>query len=233
MAYELIKLSNKIYALWFDHRYDLGMHFVRYQEYYESSNPKFKGQKFTLIDFMEYYSKEFKRTANCFTYTKDWSGFNIPISVIKEVQALGIDDLNKYDKTMNEVMTEINCDGAYLLGSLTNDMGTMEHEIAHAIYYTNPEYKQEMLDLSNSLEEDNRQQVFDFLDMHGYHSDVYYDEMQAFLSTGSPILLDYAKGVKIGATFNKVFMKYAGELLSRTAELASLSKKMYLVEEQN
>lgn len=147
---------------------------------------------------------------------------------------LGIDDFNKYDAFMLKLIEDIPyANECYILGSRIGDMGTMEHEIAHALYYTNTEYKQEMLDLSNSLEEDNRQQVFDFLDMHGYHSDVYYDEMQAFLSTGSPILLDYAKGVKIGATFNKVFMKYAGELLSRTAELASLSKKMYLVEEQN
>ena len=66
MKYTLKEIKGGIFLVEFDNQYDLAMTFLRYQEFYES--PKFKGKRFTIIDFMEWYSKEYD---GAFTYTKD------------------------------------------------------------------------------------------------------------------------------------------------------------------
>lgn len=219
MNYKLTKLSDRVYVLQFDNLYDLGMHFVRYQEFYESSNPRFKGQKFTIIDFMEYYAKDFSKR-NLFTYPKDWDGYNIPMAVISNVQNMGIDDFNKYDAFMLKLIEDIPyANECYILGSRIGDLGTMEHEIAHSLYFTNPEYKKEMLSIIESLPQEYIDDLIEYLARMGYHSDVYYDEIQAFMSTGSNLLtVDRRAGFDICKNLNKVFTKYASELMNKMEE---------------
>ena len=77
----LYKISGNIFCLKFDNNYDLCMHFLRAQEFYESPFPEFKGKNFNLIDYMEKYAKAYGD--NVFTYPGDWCGFNIPSNVLK------------------------------------------------------------------------------------------------------------------------------------------------------
>src|SRR3989344_5759404 len=102
MKYSLKNIAQGIYLLNFQSPYDLAMSFCRYQEFYESTNPVFKGKSFSLIDFMEWYSNKNnnrKRSdLKCFTYPDDWAGFNLPSYVFDNIIELGIPDMNKYDK---------------------------------------------------------------------------------------------------------------------------------------
>ena len=84
MKYSLTKVQDKIWHLTFDCRYDLSMHFLRYQEFYECPNSKFRGKKFTIFEFMKWYS--FKYSDGCFEYPIHWAGFNIPIKIFKEIK---------------------------------------------------------------------------------------------------------------------------------------------------
>lgn len=70
---KLQKITDKIYHLHFDKQYDLAMHFLRYQEYYECPNDRFYKNSFTLAEFMHWYAKEY----GSFSYPEDWGGFNL------------------------------------------------------------------------------------------------------------------------------------------------------------
>ena len=48
--YKLYKIAPKLFCVEMPNTYDLSMLFVRYQEYYESPNPKFRNKAFKLLD---------------------------------------------------------------------------------------------------------------------------------------------------------------------------------------
>lgn len=166
----------------FNNEYDLAMYFLRYQEFYESSSTKFRGKPFTILDFMEWYSKQNNRA--CFTYPKDWSGFNFNGSIILDVHNLGIKDLNKYDKEMLRIYKKLSkmSPKFYLIG--TCGEVSLDHECAHGLFYTNNEYKKSMTTLIKTLDPViKKYMIKEFIDL-GYAKKVHTDELQAYLSTG-------------------------------------------------
>lgn len=78
--YTLESMGSGIYCLRFERHYDCCMHFLRFQEYYES--PEFKGEAFSLLDFMDWYAHSYSSHKHdkrpSFTYPSDWAGFNVP-----------------------------------------------------------------------------------------------------------------------------------------------------------
>lgn len=182
MNYKLIKIKDRIWHLQFDTRYDLAMHFVRYQEFYESPNPKFRGKKFYLFDFMRWYSLE--QSDGRFEYPVHWSGFNIPIRIFDQLNLVGIDDKNIYDELMYKVYNIIkSADGAscYLIGTYSKekDNSTFEHEFAHALYALNKNYKKEMDAVTKTV---NTKKAYSYFDKIGYTEKVFKDELQAYAS---------------------------------------------------
>ena len=79
-AFKIKEIKPNIFLFEFKHNYDMCMHFLRYQEYYESSSPKYRGKAFEIFDFMRWYSLKYGKGA--FTYVDDWDGFNIPSHII-------------------------------------------------------------------------------------------------------------------------------------------------------
>ncbi len=197
--------------------FDLCMHFLRYQEFYES--PEFAGKKFTILEFMEWYSKT--HGGGAFTYPKDWAGFNIPSSVIWRVHSAGILDHNKYDSTMIEVYNKISAnthlvkgctknDDFYILGACKADIKTLDHEIAHALYSTNINYYDDMNNLRETLPASATDNITGYLTELGYNKKVFNDELQAYLATGVPSELKKAGGniKKYIDQFERVFKKH-------------------------
>lgn len=204
---DLQKLYPRLYLLKFEEkdRYDMCMTFCRYQEKYESPNPRFRNKDFELVDFMEWYSKD---RDGSFSYAKDWAGFNIPDTLFKGYWYQNIRDKNKYDKLMLQayysiwhdikygddsfwntgVPTDFGKDGQspkyYLIGA-TNDWG-INHEFAHGLYYLNPKYKRQMNALTRKLPKKFLTKVHSWLKYIGYTPHVYDDETQAYMSTGFP-----------------------------------------------
>lgn len=185
------------------------MHFLRFQEYYESASPQFRGKQFEIFDFMKWYSKKYG--GGVFTYPMDWGGFNIPCEVILDVFP-EIPDLNKYDKAMWEGYQQCQeLAGSkearfYIIGAIGKGE-TLKHEIAHGFFYTTPEYKKEMTKLVQALDPELRKQANSVLSKMGYTSKVYVDEIQAYMSTG---LLDEfdPKLKKLRKPFIEVYRKY-------------------------
>lgn len=184
--YTVSEIRPRIFALKFKRNYDMCMQFLRYQEFYESPNLKFRDHAFELLDFMEWYS--FSKNQGYFSYTVDWCGFNISGEVIKRVWNLGISDRNVYDYEMmvlyKKFLSQYPDGKFYIIGAQKDAEETMKHEIAHGFYFTNQSYKKEMTVLVKSLKKTFFKSMCASLKDMGYTSKVYIDECQAYLATG-------------------------------------------------
>ncbi len=183
------EVKPKIFHFNFKDQYQLAMHFLRYQEFYESPNPKFRNHGFTILDFMEWYSKAFGNGS--FTYPLDWVGFNVPNKVFERAIEKSPEE-NKYDTTMIEAYFQCKQKAGakfYIIGSVgdkTSQFYAMKHEVAHGFFYLNPTYKKEMTKLVKALKPRLRNDMFAAFKKIGYTPQVYVDECQAYFSTGIP-----------------------------------------------
>ena len=212
--FKIKEVRPKVFLFEFADQYDMCMHFLRYQEYYESASSKFRGQKFTIFDFMRWYSKTYGRGA--FTYPTDWDGFNVPGSVIREMWSWGILDVNQYDQAMwqgySECWRKAQTDKIYIIGA-TKDQAALKHEVAHAFFYLHPEYKKAMSKLVKDLPFAIANEMKKQLKRVGYTTKVYTDEMQAYLSTGLTETFGYdtTKWKAERKPFEIVFSEFYGE----------------------
>lgn len=185
--YSIKHLGNNIFLLQFESRYDLALHFVRAQEYYESPNPKFRGQIFDIWDYMEWYSKGHN---NNFTYATDWEGFNVPGKVLCELyeKTITLPGLNKYDYFMKNVCDfiakQLNGDNFYLIGATfdENSEAVIKHEIAHALWALSKKYREEQTENIKQSNQKTINKLKNNIMELGYTEDVLDDEVQAFLS---------------------------------------------------
>jgi len=181
MKFEIKQLHDQIWLITFKNPVDLAMHFLPFQEFYESPNPRFRNNpNFDTLAFIEWYAKEHD---NLFTYTTDWNGFNIPDYVFDRLNTS-----NKYITKMKRIVNNIinpNKDERkfYVLGCLIGDDDTLDHELAHAFYYINEPYKTACLEILNTYHE-VRKSFGEWLKIVGYTDEVLDDETQAYLSTG-------------------------------------------------
>jgi hypothetical protein len=185
-AFIIKEVKPGIFLFQFNHHYDMCMYFLRYQEFYESPSPKYRGKSFTILDFMKWYSLKYGKGS--FTYPDDWNGFNIPSNIIFDMwnQHL-IPDKNIYDYEMYQGWKECNVRAQgkkfYIIGVVRGNKA-LSHEIAHGLFYLYPEYKKEMKRLVKSLEPALRKRINNSLKKLGYTPKVYVDETQAYMATG-------------------------------------------------
>lgn len=187
ISYTLQEVKPNVFVVLLEDNYNLPMLFCRVQEFYESPNEDFRGKKFSIWEYMEWYSKNGKGS---FTYPSDWAGFNIPYPVLRDCMDLHFPNKefeSPYDKTMYEIyetLKERGVENMYILGTQKNEGDTFNHEVCHGLFFTNPEYREEALSFVESINEN----VMDFfrknlLDI-GYTESVVKDEVQAYLMFG-------------------------------------------------
>jgi hypothetical protein len=221
LSYELYRVKPKIYAVKVNEQYQRAMLFLRYQEFYESPYKQFQGKDFDIFAFMDHYRKD--RGAGCFTYPRDWSGYNIPSDSLNKCLS-GVFDLKvtptPYDEHMMDIRRDILEDlknyrypdhtkeKFYLIGVDKVDSDIMAHEIAHALFYLDLDYKKKMTKLVKDLPVKKYEKLKKFLIGLGYRESVIIDEIQAFMSTG---LIDEMEDMKLEKEvllFQKVFQEY-------------------------
>lgn len=213
---EVKEVFPNIFCALIDDDYDRSMLFCRYQEYYESPNKKFRGKYFSWEQYMRFYKDFWKK--DTFTYPIDWSGYNIPSNILEG----GLDTFRKqteYDKIMNDIYYF--CENYplkfnkprtdwYLIGCSSKDYKTMNHEIAHGLYFTNKEYKSRMLYQLSLIPKKTMDKIDKKLIQMGYANDrkILDDEAQAFLSTGLYNGLETKEIKKYEKLFVSIFKKY-------------------------
>ena len=203
IEYKISEPKPRIFFLKFKNHYTCSMMLLRYQEYYESHNPEFRGNNFRLVEFMDWYVSWSKEEV--FTYPTDWVGFNFPSSVIEELIQKGIPDFNAYDLEMEKIYQ--NClkqypDGKFYIVASSGGKVTLRHEMAHGLFYLDEDYRKEMTNLVQELKPSFKKKMFEWFAEIGYTSEVYVDECQAYLATGTPKFL---KAKDKDKAFRKVF----------------------------
>ena len=211
------EIKPRIYCALIDDDYDRAMLFCRYQEFYESPYKEFRGKKFSWMEYMRFYKSAWKKRV--FTYPEDWSGYNIPSNVVEK----GVDTFYKeteYDHIMNDIYfycandsmeknSGTRCDW-YLIGASSKDLKTLDHEIAHGLYYTNKEYKKSVNKLINNIKPSHYEKLKKKLTKMGYVDDkkIIDDEINAFMSTGLYNGLDTKELKKYEKEFIRNFKKF-------------------------
>lgn len=166
-------------------QYDVCATFLRLQEFYESPYPNIQGQFFSLDMYMDTYAAD----RGNFTYTSDWSGFNVPGSVIIEFAELFAPYLTLRERNLLETCREfLDAEDPqfYLIGTYGEDNAvTIDHELAHAFYYLDHEYRENANILVAALKAPQKHKFIETLTGFGYANDVLRDETQAYLATDS------------------------------------------------
>jgi len=202
------KILPHIYHLHMEDCYDLCMHFVRYQEHCEGL--QWKDQIFTLLELMECYAKTYGDGA--FTYPNDWAGFNVPSSTLITLAEANLPDLNKYDIAMRALIKtareEEKDDKFYFIGTCDGDdflEETLDHEVAHGLYFTTPEYRSAMDELLDAMPHKNYDKAWSALQAMKYHPAVCRDEIHAYACTGPDVALKAALSPAICKPFIKAY----------------------------
>jgi hypothetical protein len=206
-----------IYCVEVDDDYDRAMLFCRYQEFYESPYKKFRGKPFTWMEYMRFYKIAWKKRT--FTYPDDWAGYNIPSNIVEKANNVFYKQ-TEYDHIMNDIYFYCAIDSQnknngtrhdwYLIGVSSKDKDTMNHEVAHGLYYTNREYRMRVQYQLSLIPKKTMDKIDKKLIKMGYVNDrkILDDEAQAFLSTGLYNGLDTKEIKKYEKYFVNNFKKY-------------------------
>lgn len=184
---ELYHCGDHIWAVRATERTTRALMFMRAQEYYESSFDEIIGKQFKVSRFVDIYKQHYGKQE--FTYGSDWAGFNIPSTVLEECMFnVPEDEINNWDKLMISVINTIKEQESghnyYLLGVDELDNSLLEHEFAHAMWFTLPEYKSEMSKMNEECDPIVKDMMYKCITEYGYADHVLPDEMQAYMSTG-------------------------------------------------
>jgi hypothetical protein len=168
-----IQILKNVWFVSFDTQEDLALSFLRFQEHYES--PRFRGQVFSLDEFKTWYASQ----NGSFSYVDDWSGFNIPSSVFDLFKRGDFDPLsNRETALMSAFGGEPH--PFYIIGT-NEDSDALEHEICHALFYVDPDYRAAAEKIISDHVEQLAPVFLEMADM-GYHESVHVDEVQAYAS---------------------------------------------------
>jgi hypothetical protein len=154
---------------------------LRFQEYFES--PQFRGKIFEKKEFEDWYRQ--KKNGK-FDYYDFWGdGFNIPGHILEAFYRGEFKNLTNKEKLILDAFRNRRHTNFYIIATAKNsETKTFEHEIAHALYYLNSQYKFEVDQVLDSI---NIGPVETFLkDFYGdYHNSVLRDEAHAWLMHNS------------------------------------------------
>ena len=184
---ELYHCGDHIWAIKSPDNHTRALMFMRPQEFYESSFEEIISKQFKVSNFVDIYKQHYGKKE--FTYGSDWSGFNIPSTILEDCMFnIPEDEINNWDKLMLSIINIIKekegDHNYYLLGvdELSNRL--LEHEFAHAMYFTLPEYKDEMSKMNDECDPNVRDMMYKCITEYGYADHVLPDELQAYMSTG-------------------------------------------------
>ena len=209
-----IKINNDILAVEFPNKKEMTLTMFRIAEYYESPFKDIKGKEFTIDKWLEKYIfiKYREKKENYFEY---WEGFNIPVEKI--IEFMYINDIHYRESReeifVDEVSKVFGYDNktGYVICYVKGDKITLKHEMCHALYYTNLEYKKEVDEIINNLDKKLKKKYIDNLRKDRYTKEVFTDEINAYITAYSQKDYKNIKKcdiIKENKTLNKILKKY-------------------------
>ena len=165
---------------------DLGLLFLRAQEFYESADDQFRGKPFSLVDYIRWYSLNLGEDKS-FDYFARFCGFNIPSKSLDAFLAIPIPDATRFDLLFAKIVSEIRGrqKGPYcLIGAVKGDEPTIDHEISHAMWDMWPAYKAGSQKVLKAMPFAAYKKARTALLEDGYSEQVIPDEVTAYMATG-------------------------------------------------
>lgn len=185
-------ISPGVMLVTFPNKKELTFTMCRVEEFYEAASDKLQGKVFTWPEFLD----EFLDDKGNIDYFSFWAGFNVPGEVFNEWSYKFRDLSSREFRLIELVSTELSLHGLtdsdkyYVIAAEENNSAVADHEMAHARFYVDAQYKDRMLTLNSQLDADVRKLLIDEFINLGYSQTVFEDEIQAYLSTSS---YDYMK----------------------------------------
>ncbi len=191
MTLEVEEIADSVFHIIAETQYDVTSTFMRVQEFYESPFPEIRGHFFTHEQYMDMCAHKNDRSGSdeiVFSYFEDWAGFNVPGNIFnKWVTKFSKKGLWEKEQDLVDLVydsLEKKTNKFYVIGTYIDcESKTIDHELSHAWFYLDPEYKRTMLKLFRKLPVYAKKQLKRYLDSDGYTPEVFDDEIIAYLST--------------------------------------------------
>lgn len=198
----MLKVKKQPYnSIWIsaDSQKELGETFIRFQEHYESPNPNFRNQIFTLGSIKHWYSLEYGSDS----YSETWVGFNFPSSVLSPFRQGLFDPLTEEEKILLELL-KYRKDDFYIIGA--QDKSTLRHELSHAMYGYSSKYKNE---IDNFIESNKYKfnKVKKYILNKGYTKEVINDEIQAYVTDNDDAFILNNLDPELISGINKIYIR--------------------------
>ena len=179
---------------------ELGETFIRFQEHYESDNPKFRGQIFTLGQVKQWYSE----LDGYDSYSKYWVGFNFPSKVLEPFRKGLFDPLTSGEKELLKKV-KYRSTNFYVIGAQDNEV--LRHELAHALYGYSEQYRNAV---NSYIQSHSRKfaAVKRYLKKIGYCDAVLNDEVQAYVTDNDNVFIMDNLDPDLIAGLNRLWKKY-------------------------
>lgn len=208
IKYKIKSVRPDVFAVIVPNDYDRAMLFWRAQEFYESPSKKFREAKFSFWDYARWYAHKYEGS---FSYPADFVGFNLPLIVAKKCYEAN-DLETPYDREMKGIVDSLFVNGRrqYMIGAESFKGDTFDHEMAHALYYTDIDYRNEMDSMTNSLPIKSLARLQKNLSKIGYHRGVIKDEIQAYMATelSEKVCRGVPRSREIHRRYRKAFKKF-------------------------
>lgn len=211
-------LNGNILHLEFDNIKDQTIALFRPSEYYESPHKAINGKVFSYEDFFVNYVKPNGEM----TFFKDWPAFNIPGHVMLEFANLFPFKSNYEEHVYDLIYNNIDVKKPfYIISNIKGDIEGYEHELAHAIWYLNENYKDEMRNCFKVITPLVDRKVMDGFKEIGYPmkiKSIITDELQSWLATSTKqtfkdeFNLTMKEVGKIHKQFREVFDRYQAKI---------------------
>ena len=186
-----------------DSQEELGLTFMRFQEHYESANPKFRDNIFTIGQLRHWYSE----TYGANNYHSTWVGFNFPSKVLIPFKEGLFDPLTIEENRLLDLF-RYRKDSFYIIGAQNN--ATLRHELAHALYASDEQYKRE---INNFIKKytNKFKKLSNILLKKGYCKEVINDEIQAYITDNDDSEIINSACPTIITGINKIYNLYNKE----------------------
>jgi hypothetical protein len=194
--------QQKYNSIWIsaDSQEELNIAFMRFAEYYESPNKKFRNNIFTVGQLKNWYSI----TYGADTYHKDWSGFNIPSKVLIPFSQGLFDPLTKEEQELLSLF-RYRHDDFFIIGAQNESV--LRHELAHALFAYNSKYRY-AIDLYVLKHQKELKKISRYILDKGYCEDVLIDELQAYITDNEDEFIMNNTSAKIIEDINSIYRKF-------------------------
>ena len=122
-----------------------------------SKNPNLKNKPFTVFEFLN----ETMQDSGDMGYFAYWDGFNFPGNVLLDwMKMTPPDGITIYErKLLDAVFDMVDKETKfYVIGTPEGDIKTLNHEISHALYYLNQDFKKEMTEILTDYNKNHHQE---------------------------------------------------------------------------